>query len=70
MYYNGQPIAIVVARSLVEAKAASRLLEIKYNTQPVKLDFMGRLTDGRGPKGRQQLQWMTPCLEPQPITSL
>ena len=66
VYYNGQPIAIVVARSLVEAKTAARLLEIKYNTQPAKLDFMGRLNDGRGPKGRQQPQAAAPVDDSMP----
>ena len=48
--YNGQPIAVVVAKSLVEARQAARLLKIKYNAEPAKLDFMGRLADARWPK--------------------
>ena len=40
--YNGQPIALVVARSLPEARFAARQLKIKYNAQPAKLDFHGR----------------------------
>src|SRR5665213_1911342 len=34
VYYNGQPIAVVVARSLVEAQHAASLLKIRYNEQP------------------------------------
>src|SRR5438094_8097274 len=37
--YNGQPIAVVVARSLPEAEAAAKLLRIEYKDQPDKLDF-------------------------------
>ena len=48
--YNGQPIALVVAKSLVEAQQAARLLKIKYNAEPAKLDFMGRLGEARWPK--------------------
>ena len=48
--YNGQPIALVVARSLPEARFAARQLKIKYNAQPAKLDFHGRLAEARWPK--------------------
>jgi xanthine dehydrogenase YagR molybdenum-binding subunit len=48
--YNGQPIAVVVAKSLPEAIQAARLLVIKYNQEPAKLDFMGRLNEARWPK--------------------
>ena len=50
--YNGQPIAVVVAESLVEATRAARLLDIKYNAQPAKLDFMGRLGEAAPPRTR------------------
>ena len=50
VHYNGQPIAVVVARSLPEAMQAARLLDISYDEQPAKLDFMGRLNDARPPK--------------------
>lgn len=50
IHYNGQPIAVVVARSLPEAIQASRLLRITYDEQPAKLDFMGRLSEARPPK--------------------
>ncbi len=52
--YNGQPIAVVVAESLTEAMAAARMLDIKYATQPAKLDFMGRLNEARLPKSRSR----------------
>ena len=48
--YNGQPIAVVVARSLPEAKQAARLLRIDYKQQPAKLDFNALLKDARPPK--------------------
>ncbi len=50
--YNGQPIALVVAASLNDAIRAARLLNIKYNVEPAKLDFMGRLGEARPPKTR------------------
>lgn len=48
--YNGQPIAVVVAKTLAEARHAARQLKIKYNEQPAKLDLMGRLGEARWPK--------------------
>ena len=48
--YNGQPIAVVVARSLPEAQFAARQLKITYNAEPAKLDFHGRLAEARWPK--------------------
>ncbi|HTV07965.1 MAG TPA: xanthine dehydrogenase family protein molybdopterin-binding subunit [Candidatus Aquilonibacter sp.] len=50
VHYNGQPIAVVVARSLPEAWQAARMLKITYDEQPAKLDFMGRLNEARPPK--------------------
>ncbi|HZL24950.1 MAG TPA: xanthine dehydrogenase family protein molybdopterin-binding subunit [Acidobacteriaceae bacterium] len=51
VYYNGQPIAVVVARSLVEAQHAASLLKIRYNEQPAKLEFRKHLDEARPPKG-------------------
>ncbi len=48
--YNGQPIAVVVAKSLNEAKAAARLLKIKYASKPAKVNFEKNLEDARWPK--------------------
>jgi xanthine dehydrogenase YagR molybdenum-binding subunit len=49
VHYNGQPIAVVVARTHVEAIEAARLLKIAYDEQPAKLDFRGRLNEARQP---------------------
>ena len=48
--YNGQPIAVVVARTLNEARHAATLLKIKYQRQPAKLDFSYLLSTARPPK--------------------
>ncbi len=48
--YNGQPIAVVVARSLPEAEFAATLLEVRYKSAPALLDFKGRLGEARLPK--------------------
>ncbi len=48
--YNGQPIAVVVARSLEQARFAASQLVVKYAAQPAKLDFMGRQAEARWPK--------------------
>ena len=49
VHYNGEPIAVIVARSLDEARAAAPLLNIKYKSTPARLDFMGRLNEARWP---------------------
>jgi xanthine dehydrogenase YagR molybdenum-binding subunit len=48
--YNGQPIAVVVAKSLNEARAAAEMLEISYKSAPAKLDWEKRLDEARWPK--------------------
>jgi xanthine dehydrogenase YagR molybdenum-binding subunit len=48
--YNGQPIAVVVARSLPEAELAAKLLHIEYKDQPAKVDFDAELKNARPPK--------------------
>jgi xanthine dehydrogenase YagR molybdenum-binding subunit len=50
VWYNGQPIAVVVADTLEHARYAASLLKISYTSRPAKLDFMGRLSEGRPPK--------------------
>ncbi|WP_433964714.1 xanthine dehydrogenase family protein molybdopterin-binding subunit [Tunturiibacter gelidiferens] len=50
IFYNGQPIAVVVARSLLEAMQAATLLKITYKSQPAQLEFKGRLAEARPPK--------------------
>lgn len=47
VHYNGQPIAVVVARSLPEAVHAARLLNIDYRQDQPLLDFMGNLRHAR-----------------------
>ena len=47
--YNGQPIAVIVARSLVEAMAAAPLLNIKYAPKPAVLNLEQHLGDARWP---------------------
>ncbi len=49
IHYNGQPIAVVIARTHVEAMAAARLLKITYDEQPAKLNFFDRLNEARQP---------------------
>ncbi len=48
--YNGQPIAVVVARSLPEAELAAKLLNIEYKAQPAKVNFDAELKNARPPK--------------------
>ena len=48
--YNGQPVAVVVARSLPEAMHAATLLRITYNPTPARLDFDALLHEARDPK--------------------
>ncbi len=50
VHYNGQPVAVVVARSLNEAKAAAQVLKINYETKPAHVSFMERMGDARWPK--------------------
>jgi xanthine dehydrogenase YagR molybdenum-binding subunit len=47
VYYNGQPIGLVVAASLEQARHAATLVQIAYNSRAAKLDFMGRLAEAR-----------------------
>jgi xanthine dehydrogenase YagR molybdenum-binding subunit len=48
--YNGQPVAVVVAKSLNEAKAAARLLTIKYASKPAQVSFRAHTDNARWPK--------------------
>jgi xanthine dehydrogenase YagR molybdenum-binding subunit len=50
VFYSGQPIAVVVARSLPEARSAAAMLRITYKEQLAKLDFNGLMSDARPPK--------------------
>lgn len=51
VYYNGEPIGLVVAKSLDEARYAASLVKVTYNTTPAKLNFDKRLNEKRPPKG-------------------
>ncbi|HZQ41848.1 MAG TPA: xanthine dehydrogenase family protein molybdopterin-binding subunit [Acidobacteriaceae bacterium] len=50
VHYNGQPIAVVIARTHIDAISAAPLLKITYDAQPPKLDFLNRLNEARPPK--------------------
>jgi xanthine dehydrogenase YagR molybdenum-binding subunit len=50
VFYNGQPIAVVVARSLPQAMHAGSLLRISYKETEPKLNFRERLGEARPPK--------------------
>jgi xanthine dehydrogenase YagR molybdenum-binding subunit len=39
IFYNGQPIAVVVAESLHQAQYAASLIQARYQATPAKLDF-------------------------------
>jgi xanthine dehydrogenase YagR molybdenum-binding subunit len=56
VHYNGQPIAVIVATTLEQARYAETLLEIKYKAKPAKLELpaelakQNRLSEARWPK--------------------
>ncbi len=50
IFYNGQPIALVVANSQPQAIAAARLLKITYKTTPAQMHFEKRLSEARPPQ--------------------
>jgi xanthine dehydrogenase YagR molybdenum-binding subunit len=56
VHYNGQPIALIVAETLEQARFAETLLKIKYSTKPAKLELpaeyakQNRLDEARLPK--------------------
>lgn len=50
VHYNGQPAAVVVAKTLDAAKAAGAMLKFRYASKAAQLDLMGRLGDARLPK--------------------
>ena len=50
IHYNGQPVAVVVAKSLNEAKAAAALLKFKYSPKPSRIRFQDRQSEARWPK--------------------
>jgi xanthine dehydrogenase YagR molybdenum-binding subunit len=56
VHYSGQPIALVVATSLEQARYGASLLRVKYKEKPAKLELpaelakKNRLTEARWPK--------------------
>jgi xanthine dehydrogenase YagR molybdenum-binding subunit len=50
VFYNGEPIALVVARTLDQARYAAGQLKIQYAPTPAKLNFLDRLAEARPPK--------------------
>ena len=48
--YNGQPIAVVVADTLDQARYAASLLKITYKQEPAILNFEQHLVDARKPR--------------------
>jgi xanthine dehydrogenase YagR molybdenum-binding subunit len=56
VHYNGQPIAVVVATSLEQARYAAGLVRVKYREKPAKLELpaqlakQNRLSEARWPK--------------------
>jgi xanthine dehydrogenase YagR molybdenum-binding subunit len=56
VHYNGQPIAVIVATTLEQARYAETLLKVKYKARPAKLELpaelakQNRLGEARWPK--------------------
>jgi len=50
VFYNGQPIALVVATTLDQAQAGANLLKISYKSSPARLDFKAGVAAARLPK--------------------
>lgn len=46
VFYQNQPIAVVVAETLEQAKYAGSLVRVRYETAPAKLDFKGGFPTG------------------------
>ena len=54
VHYNGQPIAMVVARTLEEAQEGSRLLQVHYKEEPARLDIQKYLSESHPPKAGRE----------------
>lgn len=50
VYYNNEPIGVVIAKSQVEAMHAASLVKVRYKQSPAKLHFDLRLGEAREPK--------------------
>ena len=59
--YNGEPIAVIVAESLEQARAAADLLQVHYAPQAAVLDFDAALGDAytpaQLPHGKPDVAW-------------
>lgn len=49
VHYNGQPIAVVVAKTLPDAKAAAAMMKIRYAPKPAKTTLADRTAEARWP---------------------
>ncbi|MFC3068967.1 xanthine dehydrogenase family protein molybdopterin-binding subunit [Phenylobacterium soli] len=49
--YFGQPIAVVVADTLENARAAADLVKVSYEAEPASVDFANSLDEARDPPG-------------------
>jgi xanthine dehydrogenase YagR molybdenum-binding subunit len=62
VHYNGQPIAVIVATTLEQARYAETLLKIRYRSEPALLDLpaelakQSRLDEARWPKNPGKAQ--------------
>ena len=50
MSYNGQPIAVVIGKSIAEAREGGNLLKVKYSQMPAKIGLKNRQDEARWPK--------------------
>ncbi len=54
VFYNGEPIGVVVGKTLDEARWAATLIKVQYRPTPAKLSFDKRLDQKRPPKEASQ----------------
>ena len=54
VHYSGQPIAVVVARSLQEARYAAGRLQVSYTERPALLGLRAHAEQARAPKQRRR----------------
>ncbi len=50
VYYNNEPVGVVIAKSQVEAAHAASLVRVRYKPSAAKLEFEHRLGEARLPK--------------------
>ena len=54
VYYNGEPIGVVIGKTLDEARYAASLIRVKYAPSKAKLHYDSRLNEKRPPKQSSQ----------------